>query len=86
MGFLAPLLTPILTGVMSKTVRIAIIVGFLAIGIFMFHSYSYNQGFRRCLKDFPQNVYNGPTTVNQGKKMACFPLHIGHFGLGVCHD
>lgn len=34
----------------------------------------------------PQNIYNGPTTVVQGRKMGCFPLRVGHFGFGFCHD
>lgn len=34
----------------------------------------------------PQNIYNGPTVVNQGKKMGCFPIRIGSWGFGICHN
>ncbi len=83
------LLTPILTGNASLVARIALVI-LLISTIALLHqldaTYNYHKGYNKSLVDHPQNVYNGPTTVIQGRKMSCFPLHIGSIGVGVCHD
>lgn len=87
MGFL----TPILTGNASLIARIVMVL-LIVVSIFMAHqldaNYNFSKGEKSWAKVHPQNIYNGPTTVDQRppKKMACFPLHIGSFGVGVCHD
>ncbi len=83
------LLTPILSGQFSTIARV--VLGGLVIAlIILLHqtdaTYNYHKGFDKAIERFPQNVYNGPTTVIQGKKMTCFPVHIGHFGFGICHE
>lgn len=36
----------------------------------------------------PQTVITGNNNVidQRIRKMGCFPLRIGHFGIGLCHD
>lgn len=85
MGFL----TPILTGnasLIARILGIVLILVLLFVGYLGIYHHGYNAGFNKALKDYPQNVYNGPTTVVQGKKMSCFPIHLGNFGFGVCND
>lgn len=71
----------------------SIILALLLVGLGAFTVYrgiankNYNKGYNQALIDHPQNIYNGPTVVNQqGRKMGCFPFKIGHFGFGVCHE
>jgi hypothetical protein len=48
---------------------------------------AYNQGYQKALTDHPQNVYNGPSVINQGRAMWAFPFKFGrHWALGICHD
>lgn len=82
-------LTPILTGNASLIARILgviLLLVLLAVVYFSIAHANYNKGFNSALKEYPQNVYNGPTTVVQGKKMGCFPFHLGSIGIGICHQ
>lgn len=65
---------------------ISLATGGLFVGYKSIVNKAYNRGYQTALKDHPQNNYYGPTTVVQGKKMTCFPFHLGVWGFGVCHD
>lgn len=83
------LLNPVLTGKLSVIARGVMVILVLTTLIILHQldaTYNYYKGYKKSVSDHPQNVYNGPTTVNQGRRMGCFPLHIGHYGFGVCHD
>lgn len=74
----------------TKTGVIILLIVILCLGAFTIYkgivNKAYQRGYNQALIDHPQNNYYGPTTVVQGKKMTCFPLHIGNFGFGFCHE
>lgn len=73
-----------------KALSIVLASALVAGGLFVvyrgIHNKAYTSGYQQALKDHPQNIYNGPTTVIQGKQMSCFPIKLGRFGFGVCHE
>ncbi len=85
-----PWLTAIVTHIGFKVISVVLAISLISLGVFTVYrsiaNTNYKRGYTQALTDHPQNVYNGPTTVIQGRKMGCFPFRIGHFGLGVCHD
>ena len=47
----------------------------------------YKSGYSQALRDHPQNVYNGASTVIQTQPADVFGLKIGkHWGIGVVYE
>lgn len=73
-----------------KAISIGLLIALLGLGCFTIYrgisNKAYHKGYSQALVDHPQNNYYGPTTVIQGKKMGCFPLKLGRWGLGICHE
>ncbi len=87
MNFLAP----ILTGKASLIARI-IMITLAILTIFLIHqidsNYNYHKGYNKSIMDHPQTLITGNNNVidQRIRKMACFPLHIGNIGFGICHE
>lgn len=73
-----------------RTVSVAVI-STLLIGLpFIILKASYNKGFKagysQALSEHPQNVYQAPATIYQGKTAKFFGLKIYRLGLGFIYE
>lgn len=82
--------SPALKGAWSVLARIGMVI-LLVVLIWSLHQLDANNnqiiGASKWAKDHPQiTVASGGKLVMNIKKMTCFPLHLGSFGFGVCHE
>jgi hypothetical protein len=72
---------------------VSIVLAIALVGVCLFSAYKsvdsagYQRGFNVCLKDHPQNVYNGPSTINQVvcTTTSVYGLEFGGWGFGISH-
>lgn len=84
-----PWLIAIVTHIGFKVISIILLVALVALALFSWIKLHDSKVRAAALLTCPkQNIISGDHAVIDQRimKMTCFPLHIGRFGLGVCHD
>lgn len=89
LNLLAKLFVPIFGGLASNFLRIGIITIILGLGGFAWVTQHDSKLYKKAIDSCPpQTVITGNNNIidQRLKKMRCFPIAVGKWGFGVCHD
>lgn len=86
-GLITKLALPIFSGTTSIALRIFVVSALVGLGGFAWLTHHDGQIYKKAIDSCPPQIQNnGPTTIVQAGRIRCFPLAIGKWGIGICHD